>query len=65
LKVEVLALTEDNLELMDDHAFRENMAASRTEHRLERKAINRKRRAMRDPEAELENEDLDDENYGR
>jgi hypothetical protein len=63
LTVEILSVSEDNLELMDQHAMAEQVAASRAAHRKERKNINQKRRAL--TADDLENEALDDENYGR
>jgi hypothetical protein len=67
LVVEVIPLTEDNLELMDQHAMEMNMGAQRLQHREERRATNRARRAERQPQLSEDdegNEALDDENYG-
>jgi len=64
LVVEVLEISDDNLELMDQHAMLEQLAASRTSHRRERKATNQKRRELKvlTPD-DTGNEELDDENY--
>ena len=66
LVVKVLAITEDNLELMDQHAMHQQLAASRNAHRIERKDTNRKRRELkRKDENDFGNEDVDDEDYER
>lgn len=67
LTVRVLEITDDNLELMDEHAMRQQLSASRKTHRDEQKATNKLRRQNERRAAEevsdFGNEALDDENY--
>ena len=70
LVVKVMRLSEDMLEIADEEAGRQNMAAQRNQHRKERKETNRRRRELATKnngltEDDFENEAVDDEHYGR
>ena len=59
--VEVMALSDDMLEIADEEAMRRELAASRNQHLKERRETNRRRREMRADD--FGNEALDDEDY--
>jgi hypothetical protein len=61
LVVEILAITDDNHEHMDQYFLEREMAAQRKESRDAQRKTNRKRRAL--TEDDVGNEALDDENY--
>lgn len=54
---------DDDLEAMDKFHLEAEMAAQRAEHRGERRALNKARRAEEDAEAQFGNASLDDEDY--